>query len=84
MEHAVEVEILDFTGFDLTIVHVLININIGKMSKNNASKYIKKIKATLPLCKMLDEQSITYSLIPCSSDGLHDITVDIEYDSDNR
>ena len=84
MEKAIEVEVLDLSGIDPTMTHVLINVNIGRLSPTNANKYLKNTKEKLPLCKMLNEQGISYSLVGCRSDGQQVVGVNVEYtDNDN-
>lgn len=82
MDKAIEVEVLDFTGFDPFSTHVLININIGRMPPSRASDYLERTKNSLPLCKMLERNDITYSLIGCRSDGTKALEVAIEYKDD--
>lgn len=84
MEKAIEVEVLDLSGIDPTMTHVLINVNIGRMPPARASKYLKDTQETLPLCKMLNEQGISYSLVGCRSDGQLEIGVNVEYTGDNN
>lgn len=84
MEKAIEVEVLDLTGIDPEMTHVLINVNTGRMPPNSARKYLKDTKETLPLCKMLDEQGISYSLIGCRSDGQQVVGVNVEYTDDDN
>jgi len=78
MNNEIEISMLDFTNMSSEDTHVLINVNIGAMPPKRAYDYLVNIKTTLPLCKMLNERGITYSLIGCRSDGAGNIVTSIE------
>lgn len=82
MDKGIEVEYMDLSNLSHDDSFVFIYVNIGKMSPNQASKYINKVRTELKLCRKLENKNIDYAIISCRSDGTKAVEVKVEHQDD--